>query len=596
METISGTQGYWKVWLTVNEKSTSVENNDSSAYWELWIGRTYASTSYIQGTPNINIKISGKTAYDESPYLNISGITEKGVRLLSGTVSNIEHNSDGTIKSNAISFTWKGSGFNPNDVSASGTYSTATIPRASSIAVGNYNLGQNISITIGKKVSSFTSTLTYKIGNRIGTIVEKTKEPSCVWEMPEELISQIKQDNPSNAKPIAIIYCETYNGNTKIGDTKSATFNLYITDKPKLTALSLDESRWDIKEYTDNVLKYISVIGVSVAAEAPEGTTISNYKIKWGNIEKNTSDGIFYIDNIQYSYLDEKGNRKTKFTVIATDARGNSSDSYFSTEEYPYICDFIEYVQLNFNNTDIKLTRLNGTSNFIKLHMTGYVYNGLFGETQNTLNIKYRYKLKNDSTAEWSELKTLTPTLNEDNTFIIEDFQLEDEFDYRENYDIEFYAEDLFSETSYSTVIKTSETIAKWHKNGAYIKEIDTKQLKIDGIKIKKEVIFEGKLYGNEDITLKDVKRYLDVYFRIDFGDYDGVGKYTIDTTLDHPTYGSGIIHCFDTNTGLEYYISECSYDKGVLTHTNTGFFKISDKTYNDRSNAYFIYRVETYD
>ena len=132
MATISGVQGYWQVDLIVNENAISDSNiasNTSSANWELWIRRTYASDFPMYGTPTINITISGKTAYSGSPYFAIGSITANGVRLLNGTVNDLEHNDDGTIKNNVASFTWTGSGFSPNSVSGSGTYPTATIPR-----------------------------------------------------------------------------------------------------------------------------------------------------------------------------------------------------------------------------------------------------------------------------------------------------------------------------------------------------------------------------------------------------------------------------------------------------------------------------------
>lgn len=485
MAKISGIQGSWQVDLVVNESSTNIESNTSSATWSLIIRRTDSGSYPMYGTPTINISISGKTVYSDSKYFAISSIDKNGVTLLSGAVTDIEHNDNGTIKNNTASFTWSGSGFSPNSVSASGTYSTATIPRASSIAVPNYNLGQNISITIGKKVNSFTSTLTYKIGSKTGTIVTKTSGPTYVWEMSEELISQIKKDNPSNKNISAIIYCETYSGDTKIGNTQFANFTLIITDKPIISDVVTEETIELIKQYTNSIVKYLSVPQFNVTATPSEGSPIATYRVKVGDREITNSSDSLTVNNIQYSYLVDNV-RKTKFIVTVTDARGNTS------EEYQIEMDFIDYVQLAFNNTDVTLTRLNGTSDFIKLHLTGYVYNGLIGETQNKLTLQYQYKIKNDSTTEWSELKVIEAILNEDNTFIVDNLQLEDEFDYRKNYDIEFYAQDLFLTEKYSTVIKTSETIVKIHKNG-----LDVKKLTIRG----NELYPIGSIYLSVDET-----------------------------------------------------------------------------------------------
>lgn len=443
-----------------------IVNNRSYVIYQ---ARTQFNGTYIQDNQG-SYSLSGTGASGSS-----GGCTRptNGEVTIATTEGWVYHNDNGT-KSISTSATLKF----PNwgwSATASSSADLPTIPRASSIAVGNYNLGQNLSITIGKKVSSFTSALTYKIGSRTGAIATKTSSSTYVWEMSDELISQIKKDNPSNKNVSAIIYCETYSGDTKIGSTQSASFTLVIVDKPTISDVMINETIELIKQYTTSIVKYLSVPQFNMTANPSEGTSISTYKVKIGDREITSSTNGLTINNIQYSYLVEDV-RKTKFIVTVTDARGNIS------EEYPIEVDFIEYVQLAFNNTDIALTRLNGTSNFIKLHITGYIYNGLIGETQNYLIIQYRYKLKNDETAEWSDLKTIEATLNDDDTFIIDNLQLEDEFDYRKNYDIEFFANDLFLKSVYSTVIKTSETIAKWHKDG-----LDVKNLTIN----KKQVLYE---------------------------------------------------------------------------------------------------------
>lgn len=454
--------------------SGSADTNKSTINVKVVVGKRSGSNSPTTCTFNTNVSVADAeypSSQSSSPYASVRANQE--IIVFEGTFM-VPHENDGK-KSTTINVSIGNN--NVYHANGSSTITLDTIPRASSIAVSNYDLGQNISITIGKKVDSFTSTLTYKIGSRTGTIVEKTSITPYVWEMPEELIIQIKQDNPSNAKPSATIYCETYSGNTKIGDTKSATFNLYITDKPQIENVEIKETIGQIKLYTMAIVKHLSVPQLNVTAIPSEGTSVAKYVIKIGDREINSSSESVTVNNIQYSYLTEEGIRKTKFIVTVTDARGNVSD------EYPVEMDFIEYVQLAFNNTDVKLTRLNGTSNFIKLHITGYIYNGLIGTTQNTLRIQYQYKQKNNPDAEWSDNKEIEATLNEDNTFIIDNLQLEDEFDYRENYEIIFFYADLFSTDYYSTVIKTSETTVKVHKNG-----LDAKNLTIN----KKQVLYEG--------------------------------------------------------------------------------------------------------
>lgn len=571
--------------LTI-EQIQNIEKNTSTLNWTLTA--TGGKSKYYTVYPT-TIKIAGievyskeKTAWDTYEFPAAAGSVEGSIE--------VEHEGDGSKTVDVYFYT--GVFYSSYQQDYGGSFPLDKIPRANSIAVSNYNLGQNISVTIGKKVDAFTSTLTYKIGERTGTLIEKTNESSYVWEMDEELISQIKQDNPSNAKPSATIYCDTYSGDTKIGSTQSATFTLSIIDKPIIDNVVINETIELIKQYTTSIVKYLSVPQFNISAIPSEGTSIKSYRVKIGDKEIISSTDGLTINNIQYSYLIDDI-RKTKFIVTVTDTRENVSD------EYPIEMDFIEYVQLAFNNTDIKLTRLNGTSNFIKLHMTGYIYNGLIGETPNTLRMQYQYRLKSDSTAEWSDNKSIEATLNEDNTFIIDNLQLEDEFDYRENYEIVFWIQDLFSANYYLGVIKTSETILKVHKNG-----IDVKSLTIDGKELsfsEKQTIFNGTLMGGESVNLSNVKRYLDVYFRVNFSQADGIGKYTIDTNIDaNLIYSSGVIMAFDGSSGQEYYISESSYNKSVgeLIHVRTGYFNISSGSYTARGDnpSYYIYRIDTYD
>lgn len=466
---IARTSGSSYLSFRVNWSSTpNTPGNYSDITVWVYVDKSSASTSATWGTSNTSVSVEGQP--QEENGLGFSVSPGSSTLLFAKAGYRVYHNDNGSKITN-ISVNVGG-----DVMSASGSANITldTIPRASSISVGNYNLGQNISIVIGKKDNSFTSTLTYKIGSRTGIIATKISNSTFVWEMPSELIEQIKQDNSSNKNVNAIIYCDTYSGNIKIGDTKSASFTLVITDKPTVDNVSMNETMELITQYTTAIIKYLSAPKFTITATPGVGTNISKYVVKVGDRELTGTSNEITVNNIQYSYLVDDV-RKTKFFITAIDERGNKSDNY------ELECDFIEYVNLAFNNTDVKFTRINSVSNFIKVYITGYIYNGLIGETLNTLTLKYRYKVRNDSTAEWSELKSITPTLNEDNTFLIDNIQLEDEFDYKKNYDIEFYIEDLFLAEKYETIIKTSESIVKVHKKGMYIKEIDTTKIFIDG-------------------------------------------------------------------------------------------------------------------
>lgn len=115
-----------------------------------------------------------------------------------------------------------------------------------------------------------------------------------------------------------------------------------------------------------------------------------------------------------------------------------------------------------------------------------------------------------------------------------------------------------------------------------------------------KEVIYSGALQGTQTTTLSNVKRFLKIYaVANDTTPKTQIITYEIDTERETTAYGSGIGIAYDEVGGLDYYLSEASYNSstGVLTHTRTGFFKIGAGTYTARNtnDKYVIYRVETY-
>ena len=113
-------------------------------------------------------------------------------------------------------------------------------------------------------------------------------------------------------------------------------------------------------------------------------------------------------------------------------------------------------------------------------------------------------------------------------------------------------------------------------------------------------MIYEGKIKGGDSVTLTGYKRFLDVYATVDFDAGMTTIKYTIDTlnSGSEDTFGSGVVNCFDVANGIEYYMSECKFRNGVLTHTLIGYFNVSSGTYANRpgNNSYYVYRIETYD
>ncbi len=468
MATINGStnNNQWTFKLEVSEGNYNVENNNSPVTVTMYLGRT-SSRSYFGGnyTGNITIDGSSHNLSGEVPYPTyINGGEWYPVTSWSKTVTHI---ADGSKKI-SVSASLSSNYFTPSSSTASGEVELTTIPRASDIAVSNIDLGQNIPIVIGKKSDSFTSTLTYTIGALTGTIVEKTSLSNYPWVMSSTLINQIKKAYPNSGSyakgGIEVkITCKTYNGTTLIG-SKETTFKLYITDKPTISSAVRAELNAKISALTTSVLRHASQNKFTITATAPTGATITGYRVKNGTQDSGLStSNIVNLNDIQ-TYYTESNALKTKFIVTCIDSRGNESS------EFPVVCNFINYIPVSINKTDVSIKRSSGTSTDCKIYLTGNFFNAKIGTTANTITFKARYKLKTSTT--WGNWTTVAATYT-GNIFKINNVVISGTFDYSKNYDFELMATDKIGESDdYSKVFVSSVPTEKHHSKGAWIREL----------------------------------------------------------------------------------------------------------------------------
>lgn len=304
--------------ITTNEKegrsitlswslsSQDVANNTSTIAWTLK-GSGSGSGWVMSGA--FKAVINGTTVYSSDTRIQLYNNTT----IASGTAK-ISHNSDGT-KSFSLSceagvYTYAVS------VTASGTHTLDTIPRASTVSATNANMGSASTITITRASSSFTHTLTYSFGSTTGTIVSKTTSTSVSWTPALTLANQI----PNAVSGTCTITCDTYNGSTKIG-SKTCTLTLTVPASVKPTMTSVTATRvdgdvpaaWAI--YVQNKSK--ATVKINGAAGA-YGSTISSYSISGGGYSSTTS-------SFTTGFLTTSGT--ITFTAKVTDSRGRVSDA-----------------------------------------------------------------------------------------------------------------------------------------------------------------------------------------------------------------------------------------------------------------------------
>lgn len=214
----------------------SVANNTSTVTWTLKLvstsdGRIDSSTS-----KSWSVTVNG-TRYSGT---NTVGISNNSTKTLASGSTVIKHADDGT-KTFSYSFSQEFnipfSGSSIGTISGSGSGTLNTIARASQPScvtwpdhtqnVGEF--GDEISIHMNRKSSSFTHTVRYQFGSQSGTIATGVGT-GTTWVIPLTLMNLI----PNATKGSGTIYVDTYNGSTKVG-TKSCGFTATVPASVKPT-------------------------------------------------------------------------------------------------------------------------------------------------------------------------------------------------------------------------------------------------------------------------------------------------------------------------------------------------------------------------
>lgn len=451
----------WTFKLEVTEGNYDITNNTSPVTVTMYLGRA-SSQSYVGGnwTGNITIDVSSYNLSGNIPYPTyINGGEWYEVASYSKTV---KHNNDGS-KNVSVSASMSSSYFTPSYSSASGTVSLATIPRASGVACSSPYIGDNAIISIDKKSSSFTNTLTYKIGTLTGTIATKTSNTTVQFQT-SSIADSIYALIPNGTETSGTIYCTTYNGSTQIGDTQSTSFNLYAKEsvcKPSVTATIVDTNTdvTDITGSNTKFIKYISKPKVTINATAKKSSSIKKYYVSLNDGQTSSTK------ETPFSTIGSN-----KVNVSATDSRNYAGYN-------DYTLDMIDYIKLHINT--ISITRPEGTSNEAILNCNGAYYNGSFSDTvTNTLSGSFKYRKSGET--DWTDGGSITPTIT-NSTFRFNDLSLGNLFDYNEEYQFKVILKDKFltvgsSDTEIITLPKGQETIAVgdkeiWLYGNAYLND-----------------------------------------------------------------------------------------------------------------------------
>ncbi len=381
----NGAKGHHYFVLKVDENSTNIANNTSSLSFSFVISNYGGAWDWYYWGQQISysININGKVYSGYIP--NYDGVST--VTLNSGSLT-IEHNSDGKKDIN-ISFSVvdnTGQTYTCGNASASGTMTLTTIPRASKLNefyTDNNDIEKGMAIYYTSYYSGFTNKLRISVPQVQVLETIDNYENEKWFELSDASINYLYgyMASSNTVKLGAVI--ETWNGDTKIGESEELVKTFYIYNaNPSLGSISYKDSNSVTTAITkDNqriIRNHSNLVFTFGTATSQKGASISKYQVTLGGITKERSTS----GDIDFGKVNLSNN--TNAVVRTIDSRGNTDEKEvnITIDDYVLPSALIDIKRRNnfYSETDAKVDAS---------------YSSLNGK--NTINITCQYKKVSDT-------------------------------------------------------------------------------------------------------------------------------------------------------------------------------------------------------
>ena len=429
-----------------------VASNASSVTASLWYKRTnsynYATTS--PGTFYVNINGTNYSVY--SGTFTIPANDNNWHKVGEKTVTGIAHNSDGT-KSITVGGSHSTTATNVAylNFSMSKNIALTTIPRASvpTVSTGSLVMGNSLQIATNRKSSSFTHRITAACGGHSVTYTNVGASVQFVAASSEWMPYMTAKEQT------VTVTCTTYNGSTQIGSAQQCSFTLKVDEsvyKPVIgtPALSDDNSTTAALENAGTFILNASklkidslVIGVN---NSDYGTQLASAKVTCGD-QSHTFTLSGTSQTVSYTFTNFL--TSGTLTIEATDNRGVKVTKTVTLTT-------IAYQAIKFKSVKAVRTNDQGdeseTGDKITYTIKVNMYRGSFGQSNNAVTLKYRYKTTGDYSS-WITLKTVTPSSTASYAeYAFDPDRPAEVFSSAQQFDIQFYVEDALTTATASAV------------------------------------------------------------------------------------------------------------------------------------------------
>ncbi|AZF91958.1 hypothetical protein CHPC1091_0017 [Streptococcus phage CHPC1091] len=457
-------RGY-RIRLWVDQVGQDIQNNTSQVRLRLAFLNT--TTTFAQYQCSAYVEFNGQR-------LNWSGSPSvlswyQTVQLIDQTVT-INHSDDGSC-SFGVNAHFNGSGgWSPGNLDIGNQQITlTTIPRGSSVRVSDGFIGNQVDISIDRKIGDATHTLRYAWGNKQGKIADNVGT-SYKWTIPADFADDI----PNATSGRGTIYVDTYI-NGKFIQTQSTVLTASIDMnllKPYFTGFTLTDTNPTSQRIVPWQTHFVSIMSlikvVFNGAQAKSGATIVGYyaEIVGANNSVTENGGVFREVSV---------NQDTQMTLRGRvqDSRGIWSD--WIETKITFLFYFSPALKFEVKRSDKKLDVL-VIKRFAKI--APLTVNGV---QKNTMKLTFTTR-KINSDNEVPDNGQAGGSWSQVSEFNASDAPLGNSYPADTSYIVTGKLEDEFTSTSFQVTVPTDEVIMTYDRQGVGIgKYRERGALDVDG-------------------------------------------------------------------------------------------------------------------
>lgn len=363
-------------WAT---SSQSISNNYSVINWKLELISVANGKIISSVEKSWSVTVNG-TSYSGT---NSVGIEDSQTKTLASGSTTISHNADGTKSftysfSQAFNITFGGASI--GTISGSGSGVLNTIPRASTLTIPSIAIGSEGTITINRASSSFTHTISVKIGDYSSTLATQTSATSVKFTPPMNWCNAI----PNAISGLATYTITTYNGSTSIGSkTYTAPLTIPASVVPSINNVVHSEGVSEIDETFSNYIVNQSRVKFKITSSGVYGSSIKSAVTTFNG--STFTGGEFTSDVLKSSEL--------KAVITVTDSRGRTNKREVTITALDYISPQITTLTVDRADSDGTLND-QGESLLIN-------YGFIIQELNNENDKSYKLEVKESSASDY---------------------------------------------------------------------------------------------------------------------------------------------------------------------------------------------------